>query len=70
LEEELLQQEQSLTHLGESIDQVNAGLPACARGASRLLETTRLLLGLMAAIFGLHGGFLALGARIGLRPSA
>jgi chromosome segregation ATPase len=68
LEDELLRQEQSLTRLGESIDEVSATLPACAHGASRLLQTTRLLLGLVAAIFALHGGSLTLGPRLGPRP--
>ena len=63
-------QQQLLTRLGQSIDEVSATLPACARGASRLLQTTRLLLGLVAAIFALHGASLALGPRLGPRTGA
>ena len=64
LEMELGDQEQALSNLGDSIDDVNAALPATAQSASNILQTTRLLLGLMAAIFGLHGGYLAFGARL------
>jgi uncharacterized phage infection (PIP) family protein YhgE len=70
LEMELGDQEQALTNLGDSIDDVNAALPTYAQGASSILQTTRLLLMLMAAIFGLHGGYLMLGARLGRRYSA
>jgi chromosome segregation ATPase len=65
LERELLRQEQSLTRLGDSIDEVSEALPACSRSATRLLQTTRLLLGLVAVIFALHGGYLAAGTRLG-----
>jgi chromosome segregation ATPase len=65
LEEELHQQEQSLADLGTSIDEVSAVLPACGQGASRILQMTRLLLGLVAAIFALHGGHLVLSSRLG-----
>jgi uncharacterized phage infection (PIP) family protein YhgE len=69
LEMELGDQEQALSNLGESIDDVGEALPAYARGASSILQTTRLLLVLMAAIFGLHGGYLMLSARLGRRFS-
>jgi hypothetical protein len=62
---DLNEQEQSLTHLGQSIDEVSAVLPACSAGAARMLQTTRLLLGLVAGIFAVHGGYLALGSRLG-----
>src|SRR5262249_9849503 len=69
LEMELDDQEQALSNLGDSINDVNAALPGCARGASNILQTTKLLLILMAAIFGLHGGYLMLSARLGRRYS-
>jgi chromosome segregation ATPase len=60
LEQELGQQEQSLANLGDSINEVNAVLPECSQTAVRLLHTTRLLLGLVALIIGLHGCYLTL----------
>jgi hypothetical protein len=65
LEMELGDQEQALSNLGNSIEDVNTALPACARSASGILQTTRLLLVLMAAIFALHGSYLILSARLG-----
>jgi hypothetical protein len=62
---DLHEQEQSLTHLGHSIDEVSAVLPACSAGASRMLQTTRLLLCLVAGIFAVHGCYLAVGSRLG-----
>jgi uncharacterized phage infection (PIP) family protein YhgE len=62
LEEQLQAQEKSLQDLGDSIDQTSAVLPEWDRSASRVLETTRLLLCLGGAIFGLHGAYLAAGA--------
>jgi hypothetical protein len=70
LEADLNEQEQSLTHLGQSIDEVSAVLPACSAGASHMLQTTRLLLCLVAGIFAVHGGYLALGSRLGPQPPA
>jgi flagellar biosynthesis chaperone FliJ len=69
LEMELDDQEQALTNLGDSINDANAALPVCARSASNILQTTRLLLMLMASIFGLHGGYLMLSVRLGRRFS-
>ncbi len=69
LEMELDDQEQALSNLGTSIDDVNAALPGCARSASSILRTTRLLFMLMAGIFGLHGGYLLLSVRLGRRFS-
>jgi chromosome segregation ATPase len=63
LEMELGDQEQALSNFGDSLDDAHAALPGFARGASDILQTTKLLLGLMAAIFALHGGHLAFGAR-------
>jgi hypothetical protein len=69
LEMELDDQEQALANLGDSIEDVNATLPGYGRTATQILQTTRLLLVLMAAIFGLHGAYLALSARLGRRFS-
>jgi chromosome segregation ATPase len=69
LEMELDDQEQALANLDDSIKDVREALPSYARGASNILQTTRLLLLLMSAIFGLHGGYLIVGARLGRRFS-
>lgn len=67
LEMELDDQERALTSLDDSINDVRESLPGLARGASNILQTTRMLLLLLAAIFGLHGGYLIVGARLGRR---
>jgi chromosome segregation ATPase len=59
LEMELGDQEQALTNLNDSIEDVNEALPQVAHSAAGILQTTRLLLVLMAVIFALHGGYLA-----------
>ncbi len=69
LDEQLAQQEQSLKELGQGLDEVSAAMPACARTASQLLATTRLLLGLVGAVALLHGCYVVLGARLGARYS-
>ncbi|MGH7224738.1 MAG: hypothetical protein ACRELF_16065, partial [Gemmataceae bacterium] len=69
LEMELDDQEQALSNLDDSINDVHEALPSCARSASNILQTTRLLLLLMSGIFGLHGGYLIVGARMGSRFS-
>jgi TolA-binding protein len=69
LEMELDDQEQALADLDDSIKDVRESLPSYAHGASNILQTTRLLLLLMAAIFGLHGGYLIVGAHLGQRFS-
>lgn len=69
LEMELDDQEHALTNLDDSINDVRDSLPGFARGASNILQTTRLLLLLLAVIFGLHGGYLIAGARLGRRYS-
>jgi ABC-type transporter Mla subunit MlaD len=69
LEMELDDQERALTNLDESINDVREYLPGFARNASNILQTTRLLLLLMAAIFALHGGYLIAGSRLGRRFS-
>ena len=67
LDGQLREQEESFDQLGQSIDEVGAALPAYARTASRLVQATRLLLGLVAAIIGLHGVYLVMAGRLG-RP--
>lgn len=69
LEMELDDQESALTNLDDSINDVRESLPGLAHNASNILQTTRLLLLLMAAIFALHGGYLIAGARLGRRFS-
>jgi hypothetical protein len=69
LEMELDDQEQALTNLDDSINDVREALPSVAKSASSILQTTRLLLVLMAAIFALHGSYLVLSARLGRRFS-
>jgi methyl-accepting chemotaxis protein len=65
LEMELGDQENALTNLDDSINEVRDSIPPFARGASNILQTTRLLLLLLAVIFGLHGGYLIAGSRLG-----
>jgi ABC-type transporter Mla subunit MlaD len=62
-------QQQTLTELGQSLDDVGGALPAYAATTSRLLRTGRLLAWLVAAIVALHGCYLVLTARIGRRYS-
>jgi uncharacterized phage infection (PIP) family protein YhgE len=62
LESQLSEQEDSLQNLGDSIDQTAAVLPEWDRTASRILQTSQMLLCLAAAIFALHGGYLAVSA--------
>ena len=69
MEDQLQEQEDSLKNLGDSIDQTGAVLPEWDRTASRVLFTTRLLLCLMGAIFGLHGVYQMAGTW-GRRPGA
>ena len=58
LESELQTQEDSLSQLGAGIDEVSAMLPACSDSAAHILQTAKLLLGLVALIFGIHGLYL------------
>ena len=59
----LEQQQVSLDELGDSIDKVTESLPVMAESASRLLTTTRYLLGLFAAALALHAVILLGGTR-------
>jgi methyl-accepting chemotaxis protein len=65
LDGQLKEQERALGDLSTSIDEVGSALPPCAQTASQLVQTGRLLIWLVAAIMGLHGGYLALSARLG-----
>ena len=62
LESELLDEERSLVNLGTSLDEVSTALPECEQTASSLLAMSRLLMILIAGIFGLHGATLCLGS--------
>jgi hypothetical protein len=55
----LEEEDQSLQQLENSINEVTVALPEMSQSASRVLRLTRLLLYLGAAIFGLHGVYLA-----------
>jgi uncharacterized phage infection (PIP) family protein YhgE len=63
LDGQLQQQEESFRQLGDSIDEVTAALPAYSRTASRFVQTTLLLLWLVAGAVGLHGLYLVVGCR-------
>jgi DNA repair ATPase RecN len=63
LDGQLQQQEESFRQLGAGIDEVTAALPAYSRTASRFLQTTLLLLWLVAGAVGLHGVYLLAGCR-------
>jgi hypothetical protein len=65
LENELIDQEQSLGELGDGIDEVSETLPDAGRTAARVLQTSRLLLTLMGGVFAVHGVSLAFGVRLG-----
>jgi uncharacterized phage infection (PIP) family protein YhgE len=69
LEDHLQEQERSLDNLGGSIEEVRAVLPQAADTAARVLQTARLLLGLVAAVFLLHGAYLVLSLKLGPRYS-
>lgn len=55
LERDLAVQEESLGNLEKSIDQVNDAIPEAGRTAVQLITLARLLTGIMAVIFALHG---------------
>jgi hypothetical protein len=63
LEMELDDQQQALSNLGDSIDDIHAAIPAVGQATSSLLQTTRLLLALMAVLFALHGCYVLATAR-------
>jgi ABC-type transporter Mla subunit MlaD len=68
LEQDLGDQEQSLTSLGDGIEEVTDALPGMAARATGLLQTARFLLCLLAGVFAMHGGYLVLSERT--RPAA
>lgn len=59
LDLQLAEQEKALGDLGQSIDEVSAAVPVYGRTAGQLVGTARILLWLLAPIFGLHGLYLA-----------
>jgi uncharacterized phage infection (PIP) family protein YhgE len=69
LDGRLEEEDQTLSELGESLDEVSSALPAYERATKRLLHTGRLLAWLVSAIVGLHGCYLVLSVRIGRRYS-
>jgi hypothetical protein len=69
LDSRLDEEEETLTDLGQSLQEVGAALPAYAHTTSRLLQTGRVLAWLVAGIVGLHGCYLILSARMGRRYS-
>jgi hypothetical protein len=68
LETDLEEQDRSLANLGSGVHEVTATLPDVAGAAGRLVQTTRLLLLLVAAVFALHGLSLALPQRRKVEP--
>lgn len=69
LDSRLDEEEQALEGLGQSLDEVQQGLPVFAQTAVRLVWIGRLLAWLTALIVGLHGCYLVLSARLGRRFS-
>jgi len=69
LDGRLEEEDQTLTDLGDSLDQVREAIPAYSQTATRLLHTGRILAWLVAGIVGLHGCYLIVGARMGRRYS-
>ena len=63
LDGRLEEEDQTLTDLGDSLDQVREAIPAYSQTATRLLHTGRILAWLVAGIVGLHGCYLIVGAR-------
>jgi len=58
IDRQLSQQERSLEDLGRSIHEVSDSVPTYSLMAVRLVQTARILLWLLAPIFGLHGLYL------------
>lgn len=68
LDRQLHEQEAGLDALGQSIDEVGNALPQYGEAASGLLGTARVLVGLMAVMALLHGGYLLATCRQTHRP--
>ena len=66
---QLQEQEKAFDDLGQSIDEVGAAIPGYEQTAARMVQATRLLLWLVAAIVGLHGVYLVASARLGRQYS-
>jgi methyl-accepting chemotaxis protein len=60
---DLEEQDQSLTNLVDSVDEVTAAMPGTGQTVSHLLHITCILLVLLAAVFALHGLSLAFGKK-------
>jgi uncharacterized phage infection (PIP) family protein YhgE len=69
LDTQLQEQEKAFDDLGQSIDEVGAAIPGYEQTAAQMVQATRLLLWLVAAIVGLHGVYLVASARLGRQYS-
>jgi hypothetical protein len=69
LDSRLDEEEETLTELRYSLEEVGNALPAYAQTTSRLIQTGRLLAWLVAGIVGLHGCYLMLSVGMGRRYS-
>jgi uncharacterized phage infection (PIP) family protein YhgE len=69
LDVELRQEEASLAQLEEGLAEVSKAVPEAGNSAARIVGMSRLLLLLMSAVFGLHGGYLLAGWRLGPKYS-
>jgi len=65
LDGRLDEEEQTLSELGDGLDDVREAIPTYARTTSRFLQTAQILSWLVAGIIGLHGCFLLASARLG-----
>ncbi len=65
----LEEEEQALSELGQSLEEVKAALPVYADTTTHLLQAGRLLAWLIATLIGLHGCYLMLSVRLGRRYS-
>jgi len=63
------EEEHALRELGQSLDDVQAALPAYERTTQQVFRSGRLLAWLAAAVIGLHGCYLMLSFRLGRRYS-
>lgn len=69
LDARLDEEERGLGDLGQSLEEVHAALPAYRKTTAHVFRSGRILLGLVAAIAGLHGCYLLLSVRLGRRYS-
>jgi hypothetical protein len=68
VEADLAEQDETLGELQEGVDGVTATVPEVTRSAGRVLMTVRVLLVLLAIVFGLHGLSLLTTERRGAQP--